>query len=114
MATKKGTELTDLPVFERKGWKDPLADVVEELVYAPDMNFFYHVLSERQRGGTGKRYTNRDGALPVGGRYQEFEVKGAQDARRIVVNMDTCDVFATRDHYDRMHYAGSPDFFENE
>jgi hypothetical protein len=110
MKSQKDTKITELSEFTRKGWKDPLADLVDELVCAPDMNFFYQILSERKRGGKGKSYTNRDGKLPNGGRYEEFEVNGAADSRRIVVDMDSLDVFATRDHYDRMLYAGSPDF----
>ena len=110
MKSLKPADITELPVFERKGWKDPLADVVDELVCAPDANFFYFTLSGRERGGKGKTYRNRDGDLPQGGRYREYEVKGATDARRIVVDMDSLDVFVTRDHYDTMLYAGRPEF----
>jgi hypothetical protein len=102
-----------LPRFSRRGQKDLLADTVESLVGARSPDSFYFVLSGMQRGGNGKEYKNFDRNLPPGGDYQELEVNGPGDSRRIVVDMRTFDVFPTRDHYRTMTHAGRPGFANN-
>ena len=95
--------------FKAKQKKNSLKDVVDELLSAPNKTYFYYLISQRLRGGTGKTYQNRDNDLPEG-RYGEFEVNGPEDSRRIVIEMDTSEIYYTHDHYKTMHDAGKPEF----
>jgi len=96
--------------FKAKQKKDLLVDIVNELLSAQNERRFYHLISQRARDGTGKTYQNREKLLPEGGRYEEFEVNGPEDRRRIVIEMDTGNLYVTWDHYRTMHYAGKPEF----
>ncbi|MBU3941814.1 MAG: hypothetical protein KKF74_02780 [Nanoarchaeota archaeon] len=102
-----------VPRFKAKQKKDLLADIVDELLSAPNESHFYCLISQRLRGGTGKPYQNRDNLLPEGGRYEELEVNGPADSRRIVIEMDTHELYVTRNHYQTMCYAGKPDFMNS-
>lgn len=99
--------------FKAKQKKNSLKDVVDELLSAPNETAFYHLISQRLRGKTGKTYQNRDQLLPKGGRYEELEVNGPKDSRRIIVEMDTCNLYVTWDHYRTIHHAGKPEFLDS-
>jgi RHS repeat-associated protein len=100
--------LTNLPAFSRVGRNDDLARLVDELVFSGSEDEFLFRLSQMKRGGKGKQYKNFDRNLPEGRRYEEFEVNGPQDSRRIVVDMDDYSIYPTRDHYETMTEAGRP------
>ncbi len=102
-----------VPRFKSKQKKNLLVDIVDELLSAPNERHFYCLISQMLRGGTGKTYQNREKLLPEGGRYEEFEVKGPEDSRRIVIEMDTYNLYVTWDHYRTMHHAGKPDFLNS-
>jgi|GEM_PF-4514997 len=99
-----------VPTFKIKQKKDLLADIVNELLSSTTESQFYYSISQRLRGKTGKSYQNRDKLLPEEGRYEELEVNGPADSRRIVINMDTHELYVTRDHYKTMCYAGKLNF----
>jgi len=98
--------------FKAKQKKNSLNDVVDELLSAPNKTYFYYLISQRERGGAGKTYQNRDNDLPKGC-YREFEVNGSKDSRRIVIEMDTGEIYYTHDHYETMYCAGKPDFMNS-
>ena len=98
--------------FKAKQKKDLLVDVVDELLSAPTERHFYYLISQRIRGKTGKTYQNRDNDLPEG-RYGEFEVNKSDREKRIVIEMDTYDIYVTWDHYRTMHYTGKPEFLNS-
>jgi len=57
----------------------------------------------------GKTFENRQKALPESGRYEEFNVTPRRvDSRRIIVDLDSMDVFISLSHYkpDSFWYAG--------
>ena len=99
--------------FTRKNRNDLLADVVDELLGARTETEFYFLISQRLRGGNGKRYKNFDKNLPPEEDYSELEVNGSQDSRRIVYDTRNFNIFATRNHYRSMVYAGKPVFTQN-
>ena len=99
--------------FKAKQKKNSLKEVVDELLSAPNESAFYYLISTKLRGGTGKTYQNRDQLLPKGGRYEELEVNGPKDSRRIIVEMDSYDIYVTLDHYKTIHYAGKPEFLDS-
>lgn len=106
--------ISELPVFQRKKNKqDLMADVVDELLSSNSLNDFYFLIGQVQRGEKGKEYKNFENKLPLGGIYQELEVNGSQDARRIVVDMNEFDIFPTRDHYQTISYAGRAYFAQD-
>jgi len=57
-----------------------------------------------------KQSMNRQKLLPPNGRYEEFEVNGPQDSRRIVIDMDVKNIYSTRDHYQTMNYEGKANY----
>lgn len=93
--------------FEPKNKNDLLALAIAELKSSPNKNAFFYLMSQRLRAVKGKAYKNFDGNLPFGN-YQELEVNGSRDSRRIVVDMDNFNIYATRDHYQTMLCAGRP------
>ena len=97
----------DLPTFMSKGRNDLLAGSIENLLNSQNRQAFYFLISQQLRGGKGKRYRNSDKRLPQG-EYQELEVNGSLDSRRIIVDMSTFELYATRDHYKTITYAGRP------
>jgi len=97
----------ELIKFKSKGRNDLLASSIESLVNSHSQNAFYFLISQQLRGGKGKTYKNFDKKLSSGN-YQELEVNGSQDSRRIIVDMSNFDIFATRDHYKTISYAGKP------
>ena len=97
-------ELKNLPKFEPKRKRDLLAESIENLKGTVSENEFYFLISNQLRG---KSFKNRNNQLP-NGRYEELEVNGSRDARRIIVDMDNFRIYATRDHYNTITYAGLP------
>ena len=93
--------------FKPKQGKDLLASTVESLVNTTSEQEFYFLISQRLRGGKGKEFKDFNKIFPEG-RYQELEVNGSQDSRRIVIDMDEFKIYPTRNHYATMTFAGNP------
>ncbi|MEK6827711.1 MAG: ribonuclease domain-containing protein, partial [Nanoarchaeota archaeon] len=72
-------------------------------------NEFLFLMGTQLRGGKGKRYKNYDRKLPLGN-YEELEVNGPHDSRRIVIDRDNFKIYATRDHYQTLMHAGKPNW----
>jgi len=98
--------------FKVKQKDDSLKEVVDELLSVKNETAFYYLISQRLRGKTGKTYMNRDNDLPKG-RYGEFEVNKSDHKERIVIEMDTYEIYSTDNHYETMHYEGKAGFLNS-
>jgi hypothetical protein len=99
----------NLPEFKRKK-NDLLAEVLDEFLNTDSEDKFYFLMGQRLRGGKGKTYKNMDERLPLGGFYQELEVNGPQDSRRIIIDTNKYHLYATRDHYQTICDVGIPNW----
>ncbi len=96
----------NLPIFKPK-------KAVNSLLNSNCKNTFYVLMGQRLRNGRGKSYKNFEKKLPIG-HYQELEVNGPQDSRRIIVDTSNFDIYATRNHYETICYAGRPEWAEEK
>jgi len=96
--------------FKVQKGNDLLAESIDELLNSNSEKAFLFLIGQQLRGGKGKRYKNYDKLLPVRRAYQELEVNGPQDSRRIVIDTTSYDIYATRDHYQTMAHAGKPNW----
>ena len=94
--------------FKCKKENDLLARSVENLLMSNSEFEFLFLMGQQLRGEKGKKYKNYDKILPLEGDYHELEVNGPQDSRRIIVDKRDYSIFATRDHYKTVDYAGKP------
>lgn len=97
-----------LPEFRAKNRHDLLAEFVDTLLRSSDENAFFFLMGQKLRGQKGKAYKNIDKKLPLEGDYQELEVTDSSDSRRLIVDTVNNDIYATRDHYKTISYAGRP------
>ena len=59
----------------------------------------------RGPGKSGRTFNNREGRLPPGGRYKEYDVdpvpsQGNRNSERIIVDENTGQAWYTSDHYE--------------
>jgi hypothetical protein len=93
--------------FKPQKGNDLLARSIEDLLNSRSENEFLFLIGSQLRGGKGKKYKNYDKKLPMGD-YEELEVNGPQDSRRIVLDKTNYELYATRNHYQTLMCAGKP------
>ena len=62
-------------------------------------NIVRTILNEFDEGQVGRQFENREGCLPAGGSYYEYDVYSRNDSDRIVAEYYTSKVYYTPDHY---------------
>jgi len=83
---------------------EDIQGLLKTFLVTPDSFFAQKAAMSR-----GKTFENMEGYLPRGGRYEEFNVTPRKvDSRRIIVNLDSMDVFISLSHYNQgsFWYAG--------
>jgi len=81
-----------------------IQDLLKTFLVTQDSFFAQKATMSRDR-----TFENKEGILPVGGRYEEFNVTPRRvDSRRIIVDLDSNDVYISLSHYkpDSFWYAG--------
>jgi hypothetical protein len=95
--------------FKPQKGNDLLARSIDDLLNSHSEQEFLFLVGQQLRGGKGKKYKNFDKKLPHGN-YEELEVNGPQDSRRIILDKESYELYATRDHYKTVMHAGKPEW----